>query len=181
MEVIETNFTDAKLLEPRLFGDERGFFTESYNKKVLETLGVTYSFVQDNVSYSTEAGTIRGLHFQKNPKAQTKLIQVMQGAIYDVIVDLRKDSPTFKQWRGYILSADNHRQLLVPKGFAHGFCTLVPHTTVMYKVDEYYSANHDSGVLWNDKDLAIPWPVTSPILSDKDRILPSLQECEDSF
>ncbi|MGR9633846.1 dTDP-4-dehydrorhamnose 3,5-epimerase family protein [Bacillus cereus] len=90
MEVIETNFTDAKLLEPRLFGDERGFFTESYNKKVLETLGVTYSFVQDNVSYSTEAGTIRGLHFQKNPKAQTKLIQVMQGAIYDVIVDLRK-------------------------------------------------------------------------------------------
>ena len=111
---------------------------------MLETLGVTYSFVQDNVSYSTEAGTIRGYTF-KNPKAQTKLIQVMQGAIYDVIVDLRKDSPTFKQWRGYILSADNHRQLLVPKGFAHGFCTLVPHTIVMYKVDEYYSANHDSG------------------------------------
>ncbi|MCQ0957310.1 dTDP-4-dehydrorhamnose 3,5-epimerase family protein, partial [Bacillus cereus] len=100
MKVIETNFTDAKLLEPRLFGDDRGFFTESYNKKVLETLGVTHSFVQDNVSYSAEAGTIRGLHFQKNPKAQTKLIQVMQGAIYDVIVDLRKDSPTFKQWRG---------------------------------------------------------------------------------
>ncbi|PGT19015.1 dTDP-4-dehydrorhamnose 3,5-epimerase [Bacillus cereus] len=181
MKVVETNFTDAKLLEPRLFGDERGFFTESYNKKVLETLGITYSFVQDNVSYSAQAGTIRGLHFQKNPKAQTKLIQVMQGAIYDVIVDLRKDSPTFKQWRGYILSADNHRQLLVPKGFAHGFCTLVPHTTVMYKVDEYYSANHDSGLLWEDKELAIPWPVTNPILSDKDRILPLLQEYEDSF
>ncbi|MDR4985704.1 dTDP-4-dehydrorhamnose 3,5-epimerase [Bacillus cereus] len=181
MKVVETNFTDAKLLEPRLFGDERGFFTESYNKKVLETLGITYSFVQDNVSYSAQAGTIRGLHFQKNPKAQTKLIQVMQGAIYDVIVDLRKDSPTFKQWRGYILSADNHRQLLVPKGFAHGFCTLVPHTTVMYKVDEYYSADHDSGLLWEDKELAIPWPVTNPILSDKDRILPLLQEYEDSF
>ena len=111
---------------------------------MLETLGVTYSFVQDNVSYSTEAERF-GVTLSKNPKAQTKLIQVMQGAIYDVIVDLRKDSPTFKQWRGYILSADNHRQLLVPKGFAHGFCTLVPHTIVMYKVDEYYSANHDSG------------------------------------
>ncbi|WP_433771272.1 dTDP-4-dehydrorhamnose 3,5-epimerase [Bacillus wiedmannii] len=181
MKVVETNFTDVKLLEPRLFGDERGFFTESYNKKVLETLGITYSFVQDNVSYSAQAGTIRGLHFQKNPKAQTKLIQVMQGAIYDVIVDLRKNSPTFKQWKGYILSADNHRQLLVPKGFAHGFCTLVPHAIVMYKVDEYYSAEHDSGVLWEDKELAIPWPVTNPILSDKDRILPLLQEYEDSF
>ncbi|HDR7792432.1 TPA: dTDP-4-dehydrorhamnose 3,5-epimerase [Bacillus luti] len=181
MKVIETNFTDAKLLEPKLFGDERGFFTESYNKKVLEVLGITYSFVQDNVSYSAQAGTIRGLHFQTNPKAQTKLIQVMQGAIYDVIVDLRKDSPTFKQWKGYILSADNHRQLLVPKGFAHGFCTLVPHTTVMYKVDEYYSADHDSGLLWEDKELSIPWPVTNPILSDKDRILPLLREYKDSF
>ncbi|CAM3998048.1 dTDP-4-dehydrorhamnose 3,5-epimerase [Bacillus luti] len=181
MRVVETNFTDVKLLEPRLFEDERGFFTESYNKKVLETLGIAYSFVQDNVSYSTRAGTIRGLHFQKNPKAQTKLIQVMQGAIYDVIVDLRKDSPTFKQWKGYILSADNHRQLLVPKGFAHGFCTLVPHTIVMYKVDEYYSAAHDSGLLWEDKELAIPWPVTNPILSDKDQVLPLLQEYEDSF
>ncbi|MDM5238103.1 dTDP-4-dehydrorhamnose 3,5-epimerase [Bacillus cereus] len=181
MKVVETNFTDAKLLETRLFGDERGFFTESYNKKVLETLGITYSFVQDNVSYSAQAGTIRGLHFQKNPKSQTKLIQVMQGAIYDVIVDLRKDSPTFKRWKGYILSADNHRQLLVPKGFAHGFCTLVPHTTVMYKVDEYYSADHDAGLLWEDKELSIPWPVTNPILSGKDRILPLLQEYEDSF
>ncbi|HHT7187473.1 TPA: dTDP-4-dehydrorhamnose 3,5-epimerase [Bacillus cereus] len=181
MKVIETNFTDAKLLEPKLFGDERGFFTESYNKKVLEVLGITYSFVQDNVSYSAQAGTIRGLHFQTNPKAQTKLLQVMQGAIYDVIVDLRKDSPTFKQWKGYILSADNHRQLLVPKGFAHGFCTLVPHTTVMYKVDEYYSADHDSGLLWEDKELSIPWPVTNPILSDKDRILPLLREYKDSF
>lgn len=181
MKVVETNFTDAKLLEPRLFGDDRGFFSESYNKQVLETLGITYSFVQDNVSYSAKAGTIRGLHFQKNPKAQTKLIQVMQGAIYDVIVDLRKKSPTFKQWKGYILSADNHRQLLVPKGFAHGFCTLVPHTIVMYKVDEYYSSEHDSGLLWEDKDLAIPWPVTDPILSDKDQILPLLEEYEDSF
>ncbi|MGE6400870.1 dTDP-4-dehydrorhamnose 3,5-epimerase [Bacillus cereus] len=181
MKVVDTNFTDAKLLEPKLFEDDRGFFIESYNKRVLETLGITDSFVQDNVSYSAKAGTIRGLHFQKKPKAQTKLIQVVQGAIYDVIVDLRKDSPTFKQWKGYILSADNHRQLLVPKGFAHGFCTLVPHTSVMYKVDEYYSAEHDSGLLWEDKELAIPWPVTNPILSDKDRILPLLQGYEDSF
>ena len=126
-------------------------------------------------------GRFEGYTSRKNPKAQTKLIQVVQGAIYDVIVDLRKDSPTFKQWKGYILSADNHRQLLVPKGFAHGFCTLVPHTIVMYKVDEYYSAEHDSGLLWEDKELSIPWPVTNPILSDKDRILPLLQGYEDSF
>ena len=178
MKVVETNFTDAKLLEPRLFGDERGF-SESYNKQVLETLGITYSFVQDNVSYSAKAGTIRGLHFQ-NRKHKRNSFKLCKGQFMMLSLIYEK-SPTFKQWKGYILSADNHRQLLVPKGFAHGFCTLVPHTIVMYKVDEYYSAEHDSGLLWEDKDLAIPWPVTDPILSDKDQILPLLEEYEDSF
>ncbi|KEK24787.1 dTDP-4-dehydrorhamnose 3,5-epimerase [Bacillus gaemokensis] len=179
MEVIETYFNDVKLLEPQLFQDDRGFFSESYNKKILERLGVTHTFIQDNISYSVKAGTIRGLHFQKEPKAQTKLVQVLQGAIYDVIVDLRTASPSYRQWQGYILSADNRRQLLVPKGFAHGFCTLVPETIVMYKVDEYYSPMHDSGIHWNDEQLAIPWPVKEPILSEKDRVLPKLNECED--
>ncbi|WP_459500767.1 dTDP-4-dehydrorhamnose 3,5-epimerase [Bacillus sp. C1] len=181
MEVIRDDYAGVKLLEPHVFGDGRGFFTESYNKKTLENLGITHAFVQDNISYSAQAGTIRGLHFQKEPKAQTKLIQVIQGAIYDVIVDLRKDSPTFKQWNGYILSADNHRQLLVPKGFAHGFCTLVPNTVVMYKVDEYYSSVHDSGLRWDDRQLAILWPVKEPILSTKDQSLPNLKEYQDSF
>jgi len=181
MKVIETNFTDAKLLEPRLFGDERGFFSESYNKQVLETLGITYSFVQDNVSYSAEAGTIRGLHFQKNPKAQTKLIQVMQGAIYDVIVDLRKDSPTFKQWRGYILSADNHRQLLVPKGFAHGFCTITGNVNVQYKVDELYSPENDRGIAYDDPDIGIIWPMNNPIMSEKDTKHPQLKDADNNF
>ncbi|MBF7145255.1 dTDP-4-dehydrorhamnose 3,5-epimerase [Bacillus toyonensis] len=179
MEVIETYFTDVKLLEPQLFQDDRGFFTESYNKKTLEQIGTTHAFIQDNISYSAKAGTIRGLHFQKEPKSQTKLVHVVQGAIYDVIVDLRTESPTYRQWQGYILSADNHRQLLVPKGFAHGFCTLVSETIVMYKVDEYYSPMHDSGIHWDDEQLAIFWPVKEPILSEKDRLLPKISECED--
>ncbi|MFD0769527.1 dTDP-4-dehydrorhamnose 3,5-epimerase [Bacillus sp. CGMCC 1.60114] len=181
MKVIDTSFQDVKLLEPHLFEDERGFFMENYNKGTLEKIGIIYSFVQDNISSSAKAGTIRGLHFQKEPKAQTKLVQVLQGAIYDVIVDLRKGSSTYKQWQAYILSEENRRQLLVPKGFAHGFCTLVPHTVVMYKVDEYYSAEHDSGVHWRDKDLNIPWPVKEPTLSKKDRLLPPFIECKDCF
>lgn len=123
----------------------------------------------------------QGLHFQREPKAQTKLVSALQGAIYDVIVDLRKDSPTYKQWQGYILSEENRRQLLVPKGFAHRFCTIAPHTIVTYKVDEYYSSVHDSGIHWNDKELAIPWPVKEPILSEKDRLLPTLTDSKDSF
>ncbi|MGG2016184.1 MULTISPECIES: dTDP-4-dehydrorhamnose 3,5-epimerase [unclassified Bacillus (in: firmicutes)] len=181
MKVIDTSFHDVKLLELHLFKDDRGFFMESYNKETLEKIGITYSFVQDNISSSAKAGTIRGLHFQRKPKAQTKLVQVIQGAIYDVIVDLRKESPTYKRWQGYILSEENRRQLLVPKGFAHGFCTLVPHTVVMYKVDEYYSALHDSGVFWKDKDLNIPWPVKEPTLSKKDQLLPLLIECQGCF
>lgn len=172
---------DAFLLEPFVYGDNRGYFLESYNISDFENLGLKYNFVQDNQSLSIEPGVIRGLHYQLNPKAQTKVVRVFTGAIYDVIVDIRKSSPTFGQWVGVILSEHNKRQLLVPKGFAHGFCTLVPNTQVLYKVDEYYSPEHDRGILWNDPALGIDWPTSKPILSDKDQRHPLLKDAEMNF
>lgn len=154
---------------------------ESYNEEIMHKLGVNYQFIQDNQSLSAEVGVLRGLHYQLNPKAQTKLIRVLTGAIYDVIVDIRRNSPTFGQWVGVILSEYNKRQLLVPKGFAHGFCTLVPNTQVLYKVDEYYSPENDRGILWNDPALGIDWPTSSPILSDKDQRHPLLKDAELNF
>jgi len=154
---------------------------ESYNQEVFHRLGLDYHFVQDNQSLSKETGVIRGLHFQLNPKAQTKVVRVLAGAIYDVAVDIRKSSPTFGQWVGVILSEENKRQLVIPKGFAHGFCTLVPNTIVAYKVDEYYSPENDRGILWNDPELNIDWPTSNPILSDKDKNHPVLKEAEINF
>jgi dTDP-4-dehydrorhamnose 3,5-epimerase len=181
MQVTESKLKGAKLIESKAFGDHRGFFMESYNKKQFEELGIDVEFVQDNHSLSVPAGTLRGLHFQLEPKAQTKLVRVTSGAIYDVIVDIRKGSPTFGQWEGYIITAANKRQLLVPKGFAHGFCTLVENTEVVYKVDEYYAPEQDAGILWNDPDLGIDWPTQNPILSDKDSKLPILKEANINF
>ena len=181
MKVINTIFNDAFLLEPKVFGDHRGFFMESYNTQVFEELGLSYTFIQDNHSLSAEAGTIRGLHYQLNPFAQTKLVRAVQGAIYDVIVDIRKESPTYGQWQGFILTEENKRQLLVPMGFAHGFCTLVKNTEVIYKVDNYYSAEHDRGISWNDPYLNIDWPVREPILSEKDTKHPNLIDAENTF
>jgi len=181
LKVINTIFNDAFLLEPKVFGDHRGFFMESYNTQVFEELGLSYTFIQDNHSLSAEAGTIRGLHYQLNPFAQTKLVRAVQGAIYDVIVDIRKESPTYGQWQGFILTEENKRQLLVPMGFAHGFCTLVKNTEVIYKVDNYYSAEHDRGISWNDPYLNIDWPVREPILSEKDTKHPNLIDAENTF
>lgn len=181
MRLIPLNLEGASLLEPIVHGDNRGFFMESYNEEVMKQIGVDYNFIQDNQSLSAEAGVLRGLHYQLNPKAQTKLIRVLTGAIYDVILDIRKSSPTFGQWTGIILSEANKRQLLVPRGFAHGFCTLVPNTQVFYKVDEYYSPENDRGILWNDPALNIDWPVSEPLLSDKDRRHPTLAEAELNF
>ncbi|MGE7825112.1 dTDP-4-dehydrorhamnose 3,5-epimerase [Paenibacillus sp. NPDC093718] len=169
------------LIEPKVHGDHRGFFMESYNESLFKQNGITYNFIQDNHSLSAEPGVLRGLHYQLHPKAQTKLIRVLTGAIYDVIVDIRKSSSTFGQWYGVILSEHNHRQLLVPKGFAHGFCTLVPNTQVLYKVDEYYSPENDRGILWNDPALGIDWPTSNPILSDKDQRHPLLKDAEMNF
>ena len=181
MKVNTLKLEGAKLLEPIIHGDSRGYFMESFNVDVLAREGINHTFIQDNQSLSAEAGVLRGLHYQLNPKAQTKLIRVLSGAIYDVIVDVRKSSPTFGQWVGVILSQSNKHQLLVPRGFAHGFCTLVPNTEVLYKVDEYYSPEHDRGILWNDPALGIDWPVSSPILSDKDKRHPLLRDAELNF
>ncbi|MGE6667868.1 dTDP-4-dehydrorhamnose 3,5-epimerase [Paenibacillus xylanexedens] len=181
MKITPSNLTGAFLFEPVVHGDHRGFFMESYNDNVMKQNGLYYGFIQDNQSLSAQAGVLRGLHYQLNPKAQTKLIRVISGAIYDVILDIRKGSPTFGQWEGFILSEHNHRQLLVPKGCAHGFCTLVPNTQVLYKVDEYYSPEHDRGILWSDPALGIDWPTSNPILSDKDQRHPLLKDAEINF
>ncbi|RXT04505.1 dTDP-4-dehydrorhamnose 3,5-epimerase [Ammoniphilus sp. CFH 90114] len=181
MNIIQTKFEGVVIIEPAVFGDNRGFFMESYNGAKFTQAGLDFNFIQDNQSLSVETGTIRGLHYQLNPKAQTKLVRVLTGAIYDVAVDIREHSPTFGQWVGVILSEDNKRQLLVPKGFAHGFCTLVPNTQVFYKVDEYYSPENDRGILWNDPAIGIDWPSSNPVLSDKDSKLPLLKDAEINF
>ncbi|OME70384.1 dTDP-4-dehydrorhamnose 3,5-epimerase [Paenibacillus sp. FSL A5-0031] len=181
MKIIDVYFSEIKLIEPKVFTDSRGFFTESFNLNELACLGINVQFIQDNHSLSVEAGVLRGMHYQLSPKAQTKLVRVTAGAIYDVVVDIREGSPTFGQWQGFILSAANKRQLLVPQGFAHGFCTLVPNSEVQYKVDALYSPEHDRGIAWNDPLLAIDWPTSTPILSDKDGKHPVLADAEINF
>lgn len=169
------------LVEPVLRKDSRGSFAETFHRERWRELGIHAQWKQDNHSLSKEAGTLRGLHYQLSPAAQTKLVRVVAGAIYDVIVDIRRGSPTFGRWYGFILTAGNARQLLVPKGFAHGFCTLVPDTEVLYKVDEYYAPEHDRGILWSDPALSIDWPVTEPVLSEKDGRHPLLHAAENDF
>ncbi|CAN7279014.1 dTDP-4-dehydrorhamnose 3,5-epimerase [Paenibacillus sp. LjRoot56] len=181
MKLISTNIKGLCIVEPDVHGDNRGFFLESYSSLKFKEIGIDQVFVQDNHSLSAEAGVLRGLHYQLKPKAQTKLVRVASGAIYDVAVDIRTNSATFGQWVGVILSEANKRQLLVPQGFAHGFCTLVANTQVLYKVDEYYSPEHDRGILWSDPALGIDWPTSYPILSDKDQRHPLLKDAETNF
>jgi dTDP-4-dehydrorhamnose 3,5-epimerase len=181
MKILETNLEGVFVFEPTVFEDHRGFFMESYNKRILHEHGINYDFIQDNHSLSVQVGTIRGLHYQLQPKAQTKLVRVISGAIFDVVVDIRKNSSTFGKWFGVLLSAENKKQLLVPKGFAHGFCTLEPNTQVLYKVDEYYSPEHDRGIIWSDPEIGIEWPTTAPILSQKDQQHPLLKDAEINF
>lgn len=181
MNIISTKLKGLYIVEPDVHGDNRGFFMESYSSAKFAQLGIDFPFVQDNHSLSVETGVLRGLHYQLNPKAQTKLVRVTAGAIYDVAVDIRKESSTFGQWVGVILSEANKRQLLVPQGFAHGFCTIVSNTQVLYKVDEYYSPEHDRGILWSDPALAIDWPTAKPIFSEKDQKHPLLKDAEINF
>ena len=178
INVTKTNLTDVLIVEPAVFGDHRGFFTESYSEEDFKAAGITANFVQDNHSLSSQAGVLRGLHFQKGKAAQTKLIRVVTGAVLDVIVDIRKGSPTYGKWEGYILSEANHRQLLVPKGFAHGFVTLTDNVNFLYKCDNYYNAEADGGIAFDDPDLAIDWPIDikKAILSEKDQHHPTLKE-----
>lgn len=181
MKIIDTALEEVKIIEPKVFKDNRGFFMESFNQQQFQKLGFYNDFIQDNHSLSLDKHVIRGLHYQLNPAAQTKLIRVITGAVYDVAVDVRKDSPTFGQSVGVTLTAENHHMLLVPKGFAHGFCTLTANTHVQYKVDAYYSPENDKGILWNDPILDIHWPTTEPILSDKDKQQPLLKDAEINF
>lgn len=169
---------EVKIIQPRKFEDERGFFVETYSRPALEAGGIEIEFIQDNQSLSLATGTLRGLHFQRPPFAQDKLVRVIRGRIWDVAVDMRRSSPTFRQWYGLELSATNQTQLLVPKGFAHGFLTLEPDTEVIYKVSAPYSRDHDVGVAWDDPELAVAWPlpVDQPILSAKDSALPRLAQ-----
>lgn len=178
---IETALEGVYILEPTVFEDHRGFFMESYNKRDFEEIGLFFDFVQDNHSLSVQAGVLRGLHFQLNPKAQTKVVRCLKGAIYDVVVDIRKGSPTFGKWIGVILTEHNRRQIVIPKGFAHGVLTLVPNTEILYKVDEYYSPEHDRAIRWDDPDLKIDWPINNPILSDKDKNAPFLKDILDEI
>lgn len=183
MEVRSLDIAAVKLLRPKKFGDHRGFFSETYNKRALAEAGLDLDFVQDNHSLSVARGVIRGLHFQTPPFAQDKLVRVVRGAIFDVAVDLRRSSATFGKHVSAVVSAEEWNQILVPIGFAHGFCTLEPNTEVIYKVTNYYSATHDKGVYWNDPELGIAWPIheNEAVVSDKDRTQPRLSKLEFVF
>lgn len=181
MQVTATDFPGLLVLRPKVFTDERGFFLESYSRTVMAGLGVHCRFVQDNHALSRSRGVLRGLHFQTPPSAQAKLVRVTRGEVYDVVVDLRAGSPTFGRWHAEVLSAENFTQLFIPAGFAHAYLTLTGDTEFQYKVDAPYDPERDAGILWNDPDLGIPWPVADPVLSGKDRALPRLADFSTPF
>lgn len=176
-------FDDVLIITPSCFEDHRGNFVESYNRKSYLEIGIATEFVQDNQSLSILKGTVRGLHFQKTPRAQAKLVRALTGSAYDVVVDIRKNSQTFGKWAGVTLDAKLHQQIYIPEGFAHGFCTLEDRTIMNYKVSDFYSKDHDSGIFWDDPILAIEWPLyrEEAILSDKDKTLPSLEKYLESL
>ena len=181
MKIEQLRVPGLLLVTPARHGDARGFFSETWNQARAEAAGITGQFVQDNHSVSREQGVLRGLHCQVAPYAQGKLVRVVKGAIWDVAVDARRGSPTYGQWAAAELSAENWAQLWVPPGFLHGFCTLQPDTEVIYKVTGQYDRASERGVIWNDPDLALPWPVTEPVLSDKDRVLPRWSVLDAAF
>ncbi|MEO3945583.1 dTDP-4-dehydrorhamnose 3,5-epimerase [Gorillibacterium sp. CAU 1737] len=182
MNVIRTPLPGVLVIEPAVFGDHRGWFMESYNEAKFHELGIIQKFVQDNQSYSAEKGTLRGLHFQRDPKAQTKLVRCTRGSIFDVAVDIRSGSPTYGNWFGIELTAENKKQLLIPKGFAHGFMTLTDDVEVQYKCDELYAPECDGGIRWNDPTIAVEWPLhVPPILSAKDEAAPLLRDAAVDF
>jgi dTDP-4-dehydrorhamnose 3,5-epimerase len=170
-------------VEPARFGDARGYFSETYKKSAFDEFGLDVSFVQDNESLSQQVGVVRGLHFQTPPFAQAKLVRVVRGAIFDVAVDIRRGSPSYGKWVSATLTGEKGEQLFIPHGFAHGFCTLEPDTIVAYKVDAPYARENDAGILWNDPDLAIDWPIdpANAVLSDKDRVQPRLKDYASPF
>ena len=176
LEIRETKLKGVFEILPKVFGDARGWFMETWSDRELKAAGITAAFVQDNHSFSAEKGTLRGLHYQLNPMAQAKILRVTRGEIFDVAVDIRRGSPQYAQWVGVRLSAENKKQLFIPKGFAHGFLTLTDDVEVQYKADNYYSPEHDGGVRWDDPVIGVAWPAEPVILSDKDRNAPTLAE-----
>lgn len=169
MNVEATSIPAVKIVTPRRFQDERGFFAETYSRRKYDEAGITPELVQDNHSLSREVGTVRGLHFQTPPHAQDKLVRCGRGAIFDVVVDIRRGSPTYGQWVGLELSAENGKQLFVPIGFAHGFVTLLPDSEIVYKCSDYYAPETEGALRWNDPDVGIDWPLTgAPVLNQKD-------------
>ncbi len=181
MKVIKTEVQDVYILEPKVFGDNRGWFMESWSQRKMEEAGLFYNFVQDNQSFSATKGTLRGLHFQKGDAAQAKLVRCTKGAVIDVAVDMREGSPTYKKWVAVELSAENYRQLLIPRGFLHGFVTLTDDVEFMYKADNYYSPENDRGIRWNDPEIGVDWGVENPIISEKDSKTPFLKESDIDF
>lgn len=179
MKLEKTDLDGVFVIEPDVFTDSRGWFYESYSKQKLDTLGIVTDFVQDNHSYSAECFTLRGFHFQANPKSQCKLVRCVKGRIFDVAVDIRKKSKSFGKWFGIELNSINKKQLFIPKGFAHGFLTLEDETEVLYKTDEYYAPEYDRTIIWNDPYIGVTWDSSSPILSEKDSKGKTLKETED--
>jgi dTDP-4-dehydrorhamnose 3,5-epimerase len=181
MKFTATELDGVWRIAPIVHGDKRGFFLESFSAQEMESHGLPGFFVQDNHARSQTAGVLRGLHFQKPPFAQSKLVRVVRGSVYDVVVDIRKNSKTFGKWLGLTLSEDNKEMLFIPKGFAHGYCTLTPDSEFLYKVDSYYAPQHDAGIRWDDPAIGITWPVTNPMVSEKDHRLPLLSDIESPF
>ncbi|NLA25315.1 MAG: dTDP-4-dehydrorhamnose 3,5-epimerase [Bacteroidales bacterium] len=182
MEIIKTPIPDLLIIKPKVFGDNRGYFVETYNENNFKASGIKCNFVQDNESMSN-AGVIRGLHYQLEPYSQAKLVRVVRGSVFDVALDLRKGSPSFGKWFGLVLSAENKTQLLVPKGFAHGFAVLENNTIFAYKCDEFYNKEAERGIKFDDPELEINWPVNieKAIISEKDRENPTFKEAEYNF
>jgi dTDP-4-dehydrorhamnose 3,5-epimerase len=178
MKITETKLKGCFIIEPDVFGDNRGYFTETYNKQKLEEYGITSDFIQDNQSLSATKGTLRGIHFQNNPYSQAKLVRCSQGSVFDVAVDLRKDSETYGKWVGVELSADNHKQLFIPRNFGHGFQTLTDNVIFQYKVDNIYSKADERSIIYNDSDINVEWPIENPVLSEKDKIAPTLRKVD---
>lgn len=181
MKRIDTALPGVCIIEPQVFGDHRGYFMETYSAKAFADLGIDTVFVQDNQSFSAQKGTLRGIHFQNDPMAQAKLVRVTRGAVLDVAVDLRRGSPTYKQWVAVELTAENKRMLFIPRGFGHGFVTLTEDVEFCYKVDNLYSKECDRGIRYNDPDIGVNWGDIEPVLSQKDTTSPFLKDSDCNF
>ena len=181
MKFSKGRLNDIWILEPRVFEDNRGFFMETWSEKEFADHGLSYKFVQDNHSASLAKGTLRGIHFQRGDKAQAKLVRCVRGSVLDVVIDLRPSSSTYKKWESVILSEDNKKQLLIPRGFGHGFLTLTDHVVFLYRADNPYAPEAEGGIIWNDPEIGVQWNINNPILSEKDRQNPLFKDVITGF